>query len=329
MLKNMLNKDGKIEISIIMINYNGLKYLKRTVPAILNLDFESYEFIVVDNGSVDGSIDFLKGIPGVNLIQHNKIGEKNSACNFAAKQARGSYILFLDNDVEIIDRQLIIKLLSIKSGILNLGSLGVAVINAGEKTTKEYGGFFGWYFINTRRSIKPDALRRKGLFKVGFSQGCIFLIEKRLWGIVGGYDESIPFGGDDNDLGIKLSLLGYDNYVFTESIQNHLGIIERSIPASLKNRTINLTYAHLATIVKDFCFFNMVSLVIVYGVYAFLKSIKQSIFKRSLNPAIGFWAGIILFLKKLPSTVKARKNIQKSRMVLKDTFLTIKPPKFN
>jgi len=325
----MLNKDGKIEISIIMINYNGLKYLKKTVPAILNLDIENYEFIVVDNGSFDGSVDFLKAISGVRLIQHDKIGEKNSACNFAAKQATGSLILFLDNDVEIIDKQLIKKMLEIKSDISKLGSLGVAVINTGEKTTKEYGGFFGWYFINTRKSINPDVLRKKRLFKVGFSQGCIFLIEKRLWELTGGYDESIPFGGDDNDLGIKLSLLGYDNYVFSGSIQNHLGITERSMPETLLCRTRNLTYAHLATIVKDFSLFNMISLVVVYGIYAFLKSIKQSIFKKSPNPTIGFFAGIFLFFKKIPKIIRERKRIQDSRIVLKDTFLSIRPPKFN
>ena len=49
-------KDKKPLISIVMLNYNGLKYLKSTIHPILKLDYPNYEFIIVDNCSTDGSI---------------------------------------------------------------------------------------------------------------------------------------------------------------------------------------------------------------------------------------------------------------------------------
>jgi len=54
-------KDSKpLKISIIMLNYNGLKYLEKTLSPLLVLDYPDYEFIVVDNDSKDGSVESLQ-----------------------------------------------------------------------------------------------------------------------------------------------------------------------------------------------------------------------------------------------------------------------------
>ena len=43
-------------ISVVMLNYNGLRYLKTTIIPILNFTYPNFEFIVVDNGSTDGTL---------------------------------------------------------------------------------------------------------------------------------------------------------------------------------------------------------------------------------------------------------------------------------
>ncbi len=104
-----------MKISVIMVNFNGLEYLKRTVPAVLNLDYSDFEFIVVDNGSEDGSIEFLKGFKDVILLQSSVKGSKNHACNYAVKMAKGEYVLLIDNDILLKDSNLLLELERISS----------------------------------------------------------------------------------------------------------------------------------------------------------------------------------------------------------------------
>ena len=47
------------EVSVIIPNFNGKKYLKDCLDALLIQDFSSYEIVVVDNGSKDGSVQYL------------------------------------------------------------------------------------------------------------------------------------------------------------------------------------------------------------------------------------------------------------------------------
>ena len=168
----------------------------------------------------------------------------------------------------------------------------------------------------------------KKIIKVGFAQGCSFIIKKTVWERVGGYEEFLSFGGDDNDLGIKLNLAGYTNYTFTESIQRHLGITERTTPDNLYKRTKLLTYAHLVTITKNYSFFNLVRVFSLYFLYSFAKSIKQSVKHKSIKPFFGFAMGSIKFLQNISKIIVLRKKIQNNRIIKKDIFLKIPEPNF-
>src|SRR3989344_5058951 len=91
-------------ISVIMLNYNGLKYIKRTIPQILKLDYPNYEFIIVDNGSADGSIEFIKEMQiksekvKIRLIENGENLGYSKGKNIGVKHAKGEYVLLLDND---------------------------------------------------------------------------------------------------------------------------------------------------------------------------------------------------------------------------------------
>ena len=95
----MENKPPKI--SVVMLNYNGLNYLKKTMPPILKLDYPNYEFIIVDNGSTDGSKEFIKKFRKIRLIENHKNLGYSKGKNIGVKHAKGDYVLLLDNDILI------------------------------------------------------------------------------------------------------------------------------------------------------------------------------------------------------------------------------------
>lgn len=93
------------EISVIMSAYNSAKYIKEAVESILFQSFGNFEFIIIDDGSTDGTKKILKEFsqqdPRIKLICRRKnIGQPGFVrnLNFGLKIARGRYIARMDAD---------------------------------------------------------------------------------------------------------------------------------------------------------------------------------------------------------------------------------------
>lgn len=313
-------------ISIVIVNYNGLAYLKKTIPPILQLDYPRYEAIVVDNGSTDGSIEFIKKTEGISLLQSPRLREKNFACNYGITHAAGDYVLLLDNDVVINEKKILNNLYTFYKSSDNVGCIGLAAYNEGDVCSKNYGSFLGYCFIKEKSCLRFSKIKELHGIEIGFPAGIAIFISSDIWKHVGGYDEHLIFGGDDNDLGIKLSLMGYKNYLYSNSIQIHIGMPERGNNTKYALKWKEMFYAHLYTIAKNYSFHAMLVTLFLYSFFGFFKSVKQSLFRHDVHPFLSFFSGYYIFLINLPTAIEKRKEIQSKRIVKFDRFLKIKPP---
>lgn len=87
------------QISVIMSVYNGEKYLREAIDSILNQTFTHFEFIIVNDGSTDKSLNIIKSYNGSRIIlvqQENK--GLAAALNEGIKIAKGKYIAMMDAD---------------------------------------------------------------------------------------------------------------------------------------------------------------------------------------------------------------------------------------
>jgi GT2 family glycosyltransferase len=101
------------KISISIVNLDGKDYLKDCLESIKELEYpaSALEIIVVDNGSTDGSVDFLKeSYPDVKIIENPSNFGFAKANNQAAEAAAGEYVAFLNNDTRV-DKNWLIELL--------------------------------------------------------------------------------------------------------------------------------------------------------------------------------------------------------------------------
>jgi len=312
-------------ISIVVLNFNGLQFIKRTIPKLFELHYENYEIIVIDNGSTDGSVDYIKSINSIIFLESKRIGEKNYACNLAISNAKGEYILLLDNDLLINDSYILDKLINYTKTLNNVGTISLAYTNENETYSKGYGCYFSYYYSWEKPNLNLSIIKKMNMSIIGSPNGSGFFIKKSIWDAVGGYDDFLPFGGDDDDLGIKLWLQGYKNYLFSESIQTHIGIETRTNTLLYSQKFGKKVFAHLYTIVKNFNFHNMVLTLIGYTLFILLKSIKQSIDRKNLLPFRMAINGYYNFIKNIPYALKKRRFIQSNRKIKKDIFLKIRP----
>ena len=90
------------KVSIVIINYNGRKYLESFLPSVLASTYENKEVIVADNASTDESIDFLKdNYPGLRVINLTRNYGFAMGYNEALKLVKSDYYVLLNSDVEV------------------------------------------------------------------------------------------------------------------------------------------------------------------------------------------------------------------------------------
>jgi hypothetical protein len=91
-------------VSIVVLNFNGKQFLEKCLSSILSSDYPSFEAILVDNGSTDGSVKLVKDLFGcdsrLKIVRSNKNLGIAEGFNIGARAARGEYIAFQQNDVE-------------------------------------------------------------------------------------------------------------------------------------------------------------------------------------------------------------------------------------
>jgi len=101
MINNMsLSKDGarQCDISIIIPVFNSMKTIKECLLAILNSKSEvTFEIIVVDDGSTDGSMGMIRDLPVKRIYQEHSGAA--AARNLGSKKASSGLLLFVDSDV--------------------------------------------------------------------------------------------------------------------------------------------------------------------------------------------------------------------------------------
>ncbi|MHB1336104.1 MAG: glycosyltransferase family 2 protein [Candidatus Humimicrobiaceae bacterium] len=101
-------------VSIITVNFNGIFFLKTLFDSIASLNYpqEKLQVIMVDNGSTDGSVSYVKyNYPFVEILEINKNLGFAGGNNAGAKAAKGDYIAFINNDC-VVEKDWLLSLIN-------------------------------------------------------------------------------------------------------------------------------------------------------------------------------------------------------------------------
>ncbi len=88
-------------ISAVLVNWNRCRLLKKAIQSLLDQHYANLELIVVDNGSTDDSLPWLREQRSIRLIENTKNVGAAAARNQGTRIARGKYILYMDSDAEL------------------------------------------------------------------------------------------------------------------------------------------------------------------------------------------------------------------------------------
>lgn len=198
-------------VSIVIPAYNQFTYTYYCIKSIIeNSGDIEYEVILAD----DCSNDLTRQITSVvkNLIvaktEKNLLFLRN--CNNAAKQAKGKYILFLNNDTQV-QKDWLRPLVDLCERDRAIGLVGSKLVYA-DGTLQEAGGIIwkdgsGWNYGRNDDAMKPEY---NYVREVDYLSGASIMIRRSLWEELGGFDEHFaPAYCEDSDLAFQVRKAGY------------------------------------------------------------------------------------------------------------------------
>lgn len=196
------------EVSIIIPCKNEVNNLKKTVDSIMNSKNKlSYEIIIVNDGSTDGSCDFInidKEIySSIKLISALNLGAASSR-NFGAKTACGKYLFFCDAHVSVPDYWLDTLIKTLED---NNAHIIAPVIK--DMVKEDYKGYGQTWNNNLEVMWLLNKTENNGS-EIPIACGCAFGIKKEVFDAIGGFDKHFEvWGKEDEELCFKSWLFGY------------------------------------------------------------------------------------------------------------------------
>lgn len=217
-----------IDVSIIIVNYNTRELLSQCISSIIEETKDiSYEIIVVDNSSKDGSVDMLqKYYPKVRVIDAGSNIGFGRANNLGMENALGNYYFLLNSDTLILNNAVKIfydQAQTIKSQNYNIGALGTVLIGSDMQTCNSYGKFatpflqLKWELSKYFRFLKDKSIYHPDMvldaIKVDYITGADLLIPKEVYKLTKGFDPDFFMYCEEVDLQQRMANLGLERFI--------------------------------------------------------------------------------------------------------------------
>lgn len=222
-----------MQLSVIIVNYNVEFFLEQCLNSVYQaLEHVEGEVFVVDNNSIDGSLEMVeRKFPQVQLIANKDNVGFSRANNQALKIAKGKYHLLLNPDT-IVEEDTFKKVVDFMDENPDAGGLGVKMIDGkgnflpeskrGLPTPRDaFYKIFGLsrLFPKTRRfgRYHLSYLDKDETHEIEILSGAFMLMRKDALDKVGLLDEDFFMYGEDIDLSYRIVLGGYKNYYYPKT----------------------------------------------------------------------------------------------------------------
>jgi len=227
-----------MKLSIIVLCWNDLKVIGDCLRSIYATTHSTdLEVIVSDNGSTDGSIEFIgQNFPQVRVIRNGKNLRFAKANNVGIRESRGEYVLILNSDT-IIHEGTLDQIVTFADKHPEAGGFGCRVLNADgsyQACVRPFPSIRSewiaalhlgplayisdWFQPGTYVGWKGNTQR-----SVGWLAGCFILFRADLLKRLGGFDEQFFYYHEDMDLCRRVWEAGYSILYTPDVTITHLG----------------------------------------------------------------------------------------------------------
>lgn len=239
-------------VSVVIPNWNGKKFLEVCLPSLKIQTFKNFEVIIVDNGSDDGSLEYmLNKFPDYKVISLPKNIGFSPAVNLGIENAKGTYIFMLNNDTKV-DKKCIEELVNVLEKKKDVGMVAAKMLNFYKPKLIDSAGDYIDVVghannIGLGEKDSDEYNKEEYVFLV---TGGGSLIRKELFDKVGLFDDDYFAYFEDVDLGLRAQMQGFKGYYQPKAVIHHIHMATSRRNPEFKEylQFRNMTQ----TIIKDF-----------------------------------------------------------------------------
>jgi hypothetical protein len=293
------------KVSVVVLNYNGLEYLKNCFDSLKQTNYPNFEVIMVDNRSTDQSVSYTKKFyPWVKIIDSGSNSGWAVGNNIGIKKANGKYIVLLNNDT-ICEPDWLSKLIDIAES-----DKKIAVVGALE-----------WPLRGEVSKVAQNKFPYK-IEEVATASGAAMMVKREVFEKIGLFEEKYFIYWEDTEFNYRAILTGYKVMINYNSVVHHVfgGYTgkresERWIYEKVKNRL----HLHLK-IMNIFYLLYFFTSEICKMLFHFLK-LPYSIFNGNPNVLRAYFKAWTWFIKNFKFTMKERVEFKKKFRQRRDIHL--------
>ncbi|MDX9769303.1 MAG: glycosyltransferase family 2 protein [Tenuifilaceae bacterium] len=222
-------------IAIVILNWNGKHYLEQFLSGVVSnsaVPGFKVEIIVADNGSTDGSVQWVKqSFETVRLIELDKNYGFTGGYNRALKQVTTDYYILLNSDIAVPQNWLV-PMANFMEDTPNAAACMPKLLNHGKPSEFEYagaaGGFldmFGYPFCRGRilNVVEEDRGQYDTIREIFWATGACLMVRATEYWNAGGLDDDFFAHMEEIDLCWRLKRQGYSIWCVPQSVVYHVG----------------------------------------------------------------------------------------------------------
>ena len=217
-----------MKVSIITPNYNGKDFLDTYFKSLNSQIDYIGEVIIIDNGSTDGSLEFINqeinhSNLNIKLIENKSNLGFAKAVNQGISIAKSEFLFLLNNDVEL-EKKAIFNLVNCLKTSSNAFSVSSKMVQFNNRNLIDDAGDEYTLFAWTKKAGDGLSIDNYSIKREIFSScGGAALYRKSVFEIIGGFDENFFAYMEDVDIALRSQINGLKNYYCPEAIVYHIG----------------------------------------------------------------------------------------------------------
>jgi GT2 family glycosyltransferase len=223
-------------LSICMVSLDCLRVVEPCLASLRASSFRDFEIIVADNGSNDGTLEYLRAQTDVRLIENGWNAGFTKGTNQCIAASSGEYVLWLNTDT-IVPEDSLGRLIDFLKSHPRAGVVGPKVLNADGSFQPQCKRGLPTPLASLCYTLGLDRLRPRNPAISGYLlrsipedatstvtavSGCCLLTRRDVVDAVGPLDEEMFGFGEDLDWCVRASKLGWEVWYFPGSVITHL-----------------------------------------------------------------------------------------------------------
>ncbi len=220
------------KVALVILNYNGIDFLKKFLPIVIEHSVNDADIWVADNCSTDDSVKLLQQkFPNINIIENKKNGGYATGYNIALQQIIADYYILLNSDIEVTPNW-ITPIINLMNSDENIAACQPKIRSYYQKEKFEYagasGGFidsYGYPFCRGRlfQDIETDNNQYNDSTEVFWASGACLFVRADVFHQLGGFDDDFFAHMEEIDLCWRMKGIGKKIMVCPSSMVYHVG----------------------------------------------------------------------------------------------------------